>query len=108
GLGHMDWAPRRNATGGRGGSPNFETAVCSAKDLPFGDGALDSISVRSDVCSLPTSPSDRRVRACRYHLSGMSATWQACTFARGVSGPCPALYQFGESAYADQAHQILW
>jgi ubiquinone/menaquinone biosynthesis C-methylase UbiE len=39
------------------------TTVCSADDLPFGDGAFDSISVRSGTCSFQTWPRRRRVRA---------------------------------------------
>ncbi|MGH3252373.1 MAG: class I SAM-dependent methyltransferase, partial [Trebonia sp.] len=39
----LDIAARRaNAQG----ITNFETRVCSAEDLPFGDAAFDSISVR--------------------------------------------------------------
>src|SRR5258708_21813136 len=38
------------------GITNFETRVCSADDLPFGDAAFDSISVRFGTCSFPTSP----------------------------------------------------
>lgn len=47
---HLDIATRRtNAQG----ITNFETKVCSADDLPFGDATFDSISVRFGYMFLP-------------------------------------------------------
>jgi SAM-dependent methyltransferase len=49
----LDIATRRaNAQG----ITNFETKVCSADDLPFGDSTFDSVSVRFGYMFFPTSP----------------------------------------------------
>jgi len=48
------------------GITNCETRVCSADDLPFGDAAFDSVSVRFGYMFFPgVAQGDRQANACR-------------------------------------------
>jgi hypothetical protein len=73
------------------GITNFETRVCSADDLPFGDAAFDSVSVRFGYMFFPTSP--RRPPS----SSGCS----------GRAGGCARRYGPGENPWTTIAMQAI-